>query len=107
MLNPKLNARPLSYTATHATLAVATTVADTKLRPIISTVSVSSDKAGSVLLIKDGVTTIWQTQVGVGQLTFNFPEGLYGTLGNIISVEIDGTALCKANMTVVMEYTRS
>lgn len=103
MLNPKLNARPLSYTATHATLAVATTTVNADLRPIISTVSVSSDKAGSILLIKDDTTVIWQTQVGVGNLTFSFPEGLFGTRGETISVEIDGTAACKANMTVVME----
>lgn len=103
MLNPKLNARPLSYTATHATLAVATTIVDADLRPIISTVSVSSDKAGSIMLIKSNTTVIWQTQVGAGNLTFSFPEGLFGNRGETISVEIDGTAACKANMTVVME----
>lgn len=101
MMNNEKYGLPVSYTATHATLAVATTVANADIRPVISTVSVSSDKAGSILLIKDGVTTIWQTQVGVGQLTFSFPEGLFGTRGNLISVEIDGTAACKANMTVV------
>lgn len=101
MMNNEKYGLPVSYTATHATLAVATTVANADIRPVISTVSVSSDKAGSILLIKDDTAVIWQTQVGAGNLTFSFPEGLFGTRGETISVEIDGTAACKANMTVV------
>jgi len=100
-MNNEKYGKPVSYTATHATAAVATTVADADIQPVISTVSVSSDKAASILLIKDGVTTIWQTQVGAGAQNFSFPEGLFGTRGNTISVEIDGTAACKANMTVI------
>ena len=106
MLDTKLNGIPVSLTATHATLAVCTIAAVPSIQNVLSSLSVSSDKAGSIVLVKDGTTVIWQAQVGAGYFNMSFPEGLFGTQGNLLSVEIDGTSACKANMNVVKRQFR-
>lgn len=90
---------PFSATATHATAAVASNAGVAKSTHYITQVSVSSDKAGAILLIKQGTTTIWQEQIGAddsGVRVFDPP--LKGALGALVSVEIDGTSACKANI---------
>lgn len=89
---------PFSETATHATAAVASHAAETSKTHYITHVSVSSDKAGAIMLIKQGTTTIWQVQVGADDHVEVFPVPLAGAQSALVSVEIDGTAACKANI---------
>lgn len=98
MWNPLQRGNRFSQTATHATAAVATEDAATGKVHYITDVSVSSDKAGAILLVKQGTTTIWQVQVGASFYEHQFLSPLTGIEGALVSVEIDGTTTCKANM---------
>lgn len=89
---------PVKATATHATAAVATITGVTGQTVFITNVSVSSDKAASILLIKDGTTTIWQEQVGATFCNLSFDPPLQCSANALASAEIDGTAACKANI---------
>lgn len=90
--------KPVSATATHATAAVATITGVAGKKTRISDISASSDKAGSIILVKDGTTVIWQDIVGVGNYRHAFTTPLPVTAGADCSVSIDGTAACKANI---------
>ena len=92
---------PIKATATHATAAVASVTGVAGLTYYLTTVSASSDKAGSVMLVKDGTTVIWQDVVGASQCFRTFDPPLPCTSGALASVEIDGTAVCKANLSGV------
>lgn len=89
---------PFSETATHGTLATATKAGAAGKTHYVTSVTVSSDKAGSIGLIKQGSTTIWQFQVGAGVHSIEFPVPLKGAADALVSVEIDGTSACKANI---------
>ena len=101
MLNKFQHGSAFSATATGTTTAVASKAGAAGFTHVALTASVSSDKAGSILLIKDGTTVIWQGQVGVGFSDITFPAGLSATTGALLSVEIDGTSVCKANLSGV------
>jgi hypothetical protein len=101
MLNKLQYGTQVSATATHATAAVASIAGAAGYTHCAMNVSVSSDKATSILLIKSGTTTIWQQQVGAGQANIVFPAGLKAATGALLSAEIDGTAACKANITAI------
>ncbi len=94
-----MNGEPFQQTATHATAAVATQAAVATKRHYITDIAVSSDKAGAICLIKQGTTVIWQVQVGAGHYEHSFRSSLKGDYGALVSIEIDGTSACKANMT--------
>lgn len=85
-------------TATHATAAVASNAAVTGKTHYITGVSVSSDKAGAILLVKQGTTTIWQLQVGASKESITFNPPLKAAAAALVSAEIDGTSACKANI---------
>jgi hypothetical protein len=87
-----------SVTATHATAAVASNAAVTGKTHYVTDISASSDKAGAILLVKQGTTTIWQVQVGAGSYQHTFSTALTGAKSALVSVEIDGTSACKANI---------
>lgn len=89
---------PFYVTHTHATAAVATKAAAAGTRHYVTAVTVSSDKSGSIGIIKQGTTAIWQFQVGAGVHSVEFPTPLEGAEGALVSVEIDGTSACKANI---------
>lgn len=89
---------PFAVTATHATAAVASKAGVSGAAHYVTDVCVSSDKAASILLIKQGTTTIWQAQVGAGIHSHTFSTPLQGAAGALVSAEIDGTAACKANI---------
>src|SRR5688572_25518090 len=89
---------PFAVTATHATAAVASNAGVAGKTHYITNVSVSSDKAGALLLVKQGTTTIWQLQVGASKESISFPVPLAGAAGALVSAEIDGTSACKANI---------
>lgn len=89
---------PFYETATHATSAVASHTGVAGSTHYVTDISGSSDKATSVLLVKDGTTTIWQVIVGVGNFTHSFKEPLRATSGALVSVTVDGTAAATANI---------
>ena len=98
-----LNGSRFSATATHATAAVATKAAETGVTQYITDISASTDKAGAILLVKQGTTVIWQVQLAAtaaGTLvhSHSFVTPLAGANGALVSVEVDGTSACKANI---------
>lgn len=92
---------PIKATATHATAAVASVTGATDTQYFLTSISASSDKAGSIMLVKDGTTVIWQDIVGAGRASQTFDPPLPITVGALVSVEIDGTSVCKANLSGV------
>ncbi|MFA6095413.1 MAG: hypothetical protein WC767_01060 [Candidatus Paceibacterota bacterium] len=98
MITKQLYGDIFSVTATHATAAVASKAGATDKTHYVTDIAASSDKAGAILLVKEGTTVIWQLQVGAGQSSFQFSTPLKGTSGALVSVEIDGTSACKANL---------
>jgi hypothetical protein len=98
MYNKADHGDPWYVTTTHATAAVASKAGATGRVHYVTDITVSSDKAGSIGLVKDGTTVIWQFQVGAGVHSKSFDTPLPGTSGNLVSVEIDGTSACKANI---------
>ena len=89
---------PISATATGSTSAVATATGVALKTIYITDISASSDKSGSIILVKDGTTVIWQDIVGVGNYRMNFITPLRVSIGADASVTIDGTAAAKANL---------
>lgn len=98
MTNKQSNGEPFQTTHTHATAASASKAGATGKVHYITDAAASSDKAGSILLIYDGTTVIWQEQVGAGHCELHFVNPLKGTSGAAVSVDIDGTSACKANI---------
>lgn len=89
---------PITATATHATAAVASVAGITGSRHFVTDISASSDKAGSIILVKQGTTVIWQDIVGAGSYRMSFITPLASAFGALVSCEIDGTSACKANI---------
>ena len=98
MLNKLQRGTPVNATATHATSAVATVAGITGSTMYITDIAASSDKAGAILLVKQGTTTIWQVQVGTTPFFEKFDSPLTADSGASISVTVDGTSACKANI---------
>lgn len=99
MITKQLSGDFFAVTATHATAAVASKAGVSGKTHYITDLTVSSDKAGSIALVKTGTTVIYQFQVGATVHTISFDVPLIGDTGSLVSVEIDGTSACKANMT--------
>lgn len=94
---------PFSETATHATAAVASHTGVAGRTFYVTDVSASSDKAGALVLVKQGTTVIWRSQVqttAAGYCAYNhtFKTPLRGAVSALVSVEVDGTAVCHANI---------
>jgi hypothetical protein len=94
---------PFSETATHATSAVASHTGVTGKTFYITDISGSSDKAGALLEVKQGTTVIWRTQLAAtaaGNLAYSHSFGvpLAGAAGALVSVTVDGTSVCNANI---------
>jgi len=90
-------------THTHATAASASKAGVAGKTHYITDISASSDKAGSLLLVKQGTTTIWQVQLAAtvaGNLAYShtFSSPLKAAAGALVSVSIDGTSVCDANI---------
>ena len=99
MTNKQAHGDPFQGTATHATLATATIAAVTGKQHYITDIAASSDKAGAIVLVKQGTTTIWQIQLLANdRLDHSFVTPLEGAVGALVSIEVDGTAACKANI---------
>jgi len=94
---------PFSETATHATAAVASHAAVAGRTYYITDISASSDKAGALMLVKQGTTIIWQSQLAAtaaGNLSYEhtFQTPIRGAKSALVSVEIDGISVCHANI---------
>lgn len=94
---------PVSATATSSTSAVATVAGVTGSTNYVTDISGSSDKAGALLLVKQGSTTIWQVQLattaaGMNAFHHSFTSPLPSAVGASISVTVDGTSACYANI---------
>lgn len=103
-MDPRLlRGTTFQVTATSATSAVANKAAISGTKYFITSIAGSSDKAGSLLLVKDGSTVIWQVQLattaaGINAFSQIFQKPLEATIGNLVSVTVDGTAACYANI---------
>lgn len=85
-------------TATNATSAVATQGATAGKKIYITDISGSSDKAGALILVKDGTTVVWQDRVSnTGAYVMNLTTPIIGSVGAAMSVTVDGTAIANAN----------
>lgn len=97
------NGARFSQTATNVTSAVATQTGQTNKRSYITDISGSSDKAGALILVKDGTTVIWQDRISSGGgYEHQFATPLVGSMGNDVSVTVDGTAICNANLSGIV-----
>ena len=102
-MNTQDRGQAFSETATHATAAVASHAAVAGKKYYITDISASSDKAGALLLVKQGTTVLWRSQVattaaGINAYSHSFRTPLHGAVGALVSVEIDGTSVCHANI---------
>lgn len=103
MSNRQERGTPWSVTATNATSAVASKAGVTGSTHYITDIAGSTDKAGGLLLVKQGTTTIWQVQLattaaGINTFEQSFQVPLAGVSGGLVSVTVDGTAACYANI---------
>ncbi len=89
---------PFQQTASGTTSAVATQTGVANTTYYITDISGSSDKAGALILVKNGTTIIWQDIINTTAYTHSFIQPLKGSIGADVSVTVDGTAASKANM---------
>lgn len=90
----------ISNTNQNATSAVATLTGVAGKKIYITEISGSSDKANAQLILRDGATIIWQEII---RNTVPYIKGfdlvsLPATVGNSVTVTVDGTADCRANV---------
>ena len=90
-------------THTHATAASASKAGVANKTHYITDIAASSDKAGALLLVKQGTTTIWQLQlastaVGNNSHSHTFSSPLKAATGALVSVSIDGTSKACASI---------
>lgn len=101
--NKQERGTPFAVTAEGSTSAVATKTAAATGTQYITDIAGSSDKAGSFLIVKQGTTTIWKVQLattaaGINAFQQTFSTPLPGVLGGTVSVTVDGTTVCEANI---------
>lgn len=102
-LNKQYNGTPFAVTATNSTSAVATQAGVSGSVNYITDIAGSSDKSGSLLLVKQGTTVIWQVQLattaaGINAFHQHFESPLPSVTGGAVSVTVDGTSACYANI---------
>lgn len=85
-------------TATDATSAVASNAGVSGKTHYVTDIAGSSDKAGAILLVKNGTTVIFQQIIGTTPFSHTFAAPLRATSGALVSVTVDGTAAAKANI---------
>ena len=99
----QMHGQLITATTTHATAAVASVTGVSGLKYYITDVSASTDKAGALVLIKQGTTVIWRSQIAAtaaGALVYEhtFSQPLEAAVGALVSCEVDGTSVCNANI---------
>jgi len=86
-------------THSHATAAAATKAAVATARHVITGYIVYSDKATAVVNVKSDTDVLYTTTfTAAGEKVLTFPTPIILALNKAASVQIDGTASCKANM---------
>ena len=95
---------PFSATATGSTTATATFAAPNSASLLyITDIAGSTDKAGAVLIVQQGSTTIWQVQLattaaGITAFDQQMLSPLACPAGASASVNVTGTSVCCANI---------
>lgn len=95
---------PFSATNTGSTSATATFSAPSATALLyITDIAASTDKAGAVLLVQQGSTTIWQIQLattaaGLNAFWETFASPLPCPAGASATVTVTGTSACEANV---------
>lgn len=90
---------PFQKTATHATSAVCTQTGVANQSIYVTDISGSSDKSGSLILVKDGSMVIWQDIVGsTTAYNHTFMQPIRVSSGATLTVTVDGTAACNSNV---------
>jgi len=94
---------PFSASVTHGTAASASIAGVAGVTHYITDISASTDKAGALMLVKQGTTVVWRSQAAAtaaGNLGYEhtFSSPIAGVAGGLVSVEIDGTTVCHANI---------
>lgn len=102
-LNKSYNGAPWGVTATDTSSAVATKTGVAGQNHYVTDIAGSSDKAGALLLVKQGTTVIWQVQLattaaGINAFSHTFASPLMGVAGALVSVTVDGTSAAYANI---------
>jgi len=102
-MSPIESGTPFSETTTHSTSAVASHTGVAGKTFYITDIAASTDKAGALLVVKQGTTVIWQLQLAAsaaGNLahSHSFKVPLKGASGALVSVTIDGASVCNANI---------
>lgn len=102
MLNKLQHGTPVNATNSGST-ATATVTGIAGKTMYVTDIAGSSDKAGSILSVKDGSTTIWQVQLattaaGINAFDQRFESPLACTAGADMTVSVDGTTTAKANV---------
>lgn len=97
MDNRLQNGKPWSGTDSDGTNPIVTQAAVVGRSFLLSELSCSSDKAGAIILVKDGTTVIWQLVIGATAFSKVFQKPLRATQGALLSVEVDSTSVGKAN----------
>lgn len=98
MLNKLQHGEVFSVTASGTTSAVATKAAVVGKTYYITDISGSSDKSGALILVKQGITTIWQNIIDADSYHHTFAAPLKAASGALVSVTVDGTSASKANI---------
>jgi len=104
MINLIKGQKLFSVTHTHTTAAKAEQAAPgAGKRILITDIIVSSDKAGSIVTVKEdsgggSEATLFQLQIGANHLPIPLNSPIVATANLKVAVEIDGTSICKANL---------
>lgn len=94
---------PFSVSVTNGTSAVASFAGVAGHTNYVTDISGSSDKAGALLIVKQGTTIIWEVQLattaaGINAFSHTFATPLASAVGALVSVTVDGTSACYANI---------
>lgn len=86
-------------TASSVVVTAATVAAATNVIHYVTDISGSSDLATSKIVVKDGSVTVWQDRIGnTAPYHHTFSQPLRMTRGNAVTVTVDGTTVCNANV---------
>lgn len=100
----QIKGTPFSATATGSTSATATFSAPNAGSLLyITDIAGSTDKAGALLTVQQGSTTIWQVQLattaaGINAFWETFASPLACPAGANATVTVTGTSACEANV---------
>ena len=89
---------PWSQTGTSGTQIIITQTGVALKTVYITDITASSDMGTAVVIVKDGSTTIWQDRIGnAGAYMKQFVSPLSATMGNSVTVTVNGATVCYAN----------